>query len=69
MSMCFFYASIFPVGALISSIGLVISYFLGKKMLITHCSIPRISFKLGILIVIYYLNRLKYLLSFLSYTV
>jgi len=51
--MCFFYASIFPVGALLTGLGLIISYFLGKKMLIKYCSIPRLSFKLGMLIVNY----------------
>lgn len=56
---CFFYAAIFPIGALITGAGLVLTYFASKYILIKYSSIPKLSFRLGILIVFKILCRLK----------
>lgn len=54
---CFFYAGIFPFGALITAIGLGLTYFTSKYVLRKHSSLPKISFRLGILIVTVYPDR------------
>jgi len=46
-----FFAAIFPIGAIITAIGLIITFVVSKNQLIHFCSIPRHSFRLGKLIV------------------
>lgn len=48
---CMFYAAIFPVGAIITLIGITITFVIAKYQLVKVCSIPRHSFRLGKLIV------------------
>lgn len=44
---CVFYSAIFPVGAIITAVGLVITYIISKYQLVYNCAIPRHSFRLG----------------------
>jgi uncharacterized protein YacL len=52
MMNCAFYAAIFPVGAIITAIGIIITYFISKYQLLKNCAIPRHSFRLGKLVTI-----------------
>lgn len=46
-----FYAAVFPVGVLITMIGLFLTYWINKWWLLKHCSIPKLSYRLGRLVV------------------
>lgn len=58
LTMCFFYAGIFPIGALVTLIGLLLTYGTSKYVLCKHSALPKLSFRLGILIVTS--NRLRH---------
>jgi len=58
MANCMFYAAIFPVGAMIAMVGLIITFFVAKNQLVRFCSIPKLSFRLGKLVVSFNLYRI-----------
>jgi hypothetical protein len=48
---CLFYASVFPIGIVITVVGLIFSYWIDKWWLVRYCCIPKYSFRLGKMIV------------------
>jgi hypothetical protein len=48
---CLFYAAVFPEGVIITLIGLIITYWLSKWWLVKFCCIPKLSFRMGKMIV------------------
>ena len=44
---CMFYAAVFPVGILITIVGMLITYWSSKAWLLNFCSLPRFSYRLG----------------------
>lgn len=48
---CIFYASVFPIGIVVSFFGLLFAYWTSKIWLTKFCSIPNFSYLLGRLIV------------------
>lgn len=46
-----FYAAIFPIGIVITIIGMFITYWSSKWWILNYCSTPKFSFKLGTCIV------------------
>lgn len=52
-----FYAAVFPIGLILSFIGLVVAYWISKMWLIKYCSIPKYSYRLGKLVVLILLRN------------
>ena len=50
---CLFYAAIFPVGILITIVGMTITFWSSKWWLVNNSSMPKFSFKIGKHIVSY----------------
>jgi hypothetical protein len=46
-----FYAAVFPLGIIITFLGLTLTYWTSKIWLVKYCSIPKYSHKLGQLVV------------------
>lgn len=44
---CMFYAAIFPIGVLITILGMIVTYWSSKWWLLNYCSLPRFSHRLG----------------------
>jgi hypothetical protein len=59
MMMTVFYAAVFPLGSLFAIISLIANYYVNKYMLLRHCQIFRVSFKIGRRIVIRDLYRIS----------
>lgn len=54
---CIFYAAIFPIGIIITVVGLFISYWSSKWWILNYCSLPKFSFRLGRHIVNIYITK------------
>lgn len=44
---CMFYAAIFPIGIIITILGMVVAYWSSKWWILKYCSLPKFSYKLG----------------------
>jgi hypothetical protein len=42
-----FYAAIFPIGIIITIVGMFITFWSSKWWILNYCSLPRFSFRLG----------------------
>lgn len=51
---CMFYAAIFPIGILITIIGMGITFWSSKWWIVRYCSLTKFSYRLGRHIVIYF---------------
>ena len=62
---CMFYAAIFPIGILITIIGMMITYWSSKWWIVNYCSLTKFSYKLGRHIVSFeVIFRILYRVSF-----
>lgn len=55
---CMFYAAIFPIGVLITIVGMIVTYWSSKWWLLNYCRLPRFSHRLGRHIVHIFLPRI-----------
>lgn len=55
-----FYAAVFPLGLVITMAGLVLTYWSSKIFLVKYCTIPKQSYRLGRLVVIFILTLERY---------
>lgn len=49
---CMFYAAIFPIGIVITIIGMIITYWSSKWWILNYSSVPKFSYRLSQHIVI-----------------
>lgn len=64
---CMFYAAIFPIGVIITIVGMFVTYWSSKWWLLNYCCLPKFSHRLGRHIVHVYLFRIYLAAYFLLF--